>query len=174
MIGEPKDVLWLTGLSGAGKTTIALELVRLLKDLKFPVILLDGDHMREAMSDPHYGYDKNSRIQGAFRYSRFAKMFSDQGLIVVVSTISMYHEVREFNRKNLPLYFEVFINADENTRRTRDPKKLYQTQQPMVGDDTQLELPTMPDLTIQNHLSAPTPKLQAQLILTNWIKKCAE
>lgn len=174
MTGEPKDVIWLTGLSGAGKTTIAIELVQLIKDMNLPVVLLDGDLMREAMSDPNYGYDKNSRIQGAYRYSRFAKMFSDQGLIVVVSTISMYHEVRDFNRKNLSHYYEVFIHADEETRKKRDPKKLYQTNQSMVGDQTDLELPINPNLTIHNHLVAPEPKFQAQLILTNWMNKCVE
>lgn len=174
MIGEPKDVIWVTGLSGAGKTTIATELVQLIKQLNFPVVLLDGDLMREAMSDPYYGYDTNSRIQGAYRYSRFAKMFSDQGLIVVVSTISMYHEVRAFNRKNLPLYYEVFINADEATRKQRDPKKLYQTNQSMVGDHKDLELPIHPNLTIDNHITAPEPRFQAQLILTNWMKTCVE
>ncbi|HQF53973.1 MAG TPA: adenylyl-sulfate kinase [Fibrobacteria bacterium] len=148
-------VLWITGLSGAGKTTVSSRVQEFLRSRKVPALLIDGDRMREALRDPTYGYDRESRLAGARRYARFAKMVADQGFAAIVSTISLFHEVHDWNRANLPGYFEVFLDVPEEVRRARDPKGLYAAHVrgdngSMGGLDLAVELPRSPDLRLDN------------------------
>jgi len=149
------SVIWITGLSGAGKTTVARKVQAILRARGVPALLLDGDAMREAMADPHYGYDRESRVAGAYRYARFAKMFAEQGFVAIVSTISLLHEVHDWNRAHLPGYVEVLIDVSESVRRGRDPKGLYKGHsqgvvESMGGVDLALEMPLSPHLRIAN------------------------
>lgn len=148
-------VLWLTGLSGAGKSTIAAEIQRLLIANGMTPLLLDGDQIRQAIADPHWGFDQQSRRMGSFRYARLAALFAGQGHLVIVPTISMFHEVQQWNRKHSPGYFEVYLRTTEQTRRMRDPKILYQqhlqgTEVSMAGLDLSIQEPQQPDLLIDN------------------------
>lgn len=163
-------IIWITGLSGAGKSTIALSLRSKLIHLGNQAILLDGDLMREAMQDPHYGFDRKSRIAGAYRYSRFAKMFAEQGFTVIVATISLFHEIHEWNRENLSGYLEVFIDTDLETRVKRDPKKFYKMNSTgklnqLSGIDQEVELPLAPDLHIINNGDSSEINTQVQKII---------
>lgn len=167
---EHRKVIWLTGLSGSGKTTIAYSLKARLSSLKLPTILIDGDLMRDALQDPHYGYDRTSRLNGAYKYSRFAKMFVEQNLIVIVATISLFHEVHQWNRNNIPEYYEVFIDSDLNTRKQRDPKKYYQQSdtgelEHLSGVDQIVEYPLSPDLHIVNNGDSSEINTQVQKII---------
>jgi adenylylsulfate kinase-like enzyme len=163
-------VLWITGLSGSGKTTIARSVVESLRERETPCLHLDGDRLREVFADPNYGFDRQSRIAGAFRYARLAGMAAEQGLVVVVSTISLFHEVHAWNRANLPGYFEVFLDVPEELRRARDPKGLYRdhdagANRSMGGLDLALELPAAPHLRIENSGGIEDVSIQAHLIL---------
>jgi len=150
----PGRVLWITGLSGAGKTTIARSVVASLVERDIACLHLDGDRLREALADPAYGFDRRSRIAGAHRYARLAGMAAEQGLVAVVSTISLFHEVHAWNRANLPGYFEVFLDVPEEVRRARDPKGLYRAHDAgengsMGGLDLAVELPLAPHLRLE-------------------------
>jgi len=150
------NVLWITGLSGAGKSTIALKIRDMLINKNITPIILDGDAIREAIADPHWLYDNASRLAGSYRYARLAIMLAQQGHFVIIPTISMFHEVHRWNRKNINNYCEVYLKCSEEVRKKRDPKMLYQqhntglTQQ-MSGLDVKVEEPLNPDILITNN-----------------------
>jgi adenylylsulfate kinase-like enzyme len=148
-------VIWLTGLSGAGKTTIAREMSRKLRDGGVPSLLLDGDEVRAACGGD-YGHDPDGRLRNAYRMARLAKLAADQGLVVTVSTMSLFHEVHAWNRENLPGYFEVLLDVDVEVCRRRDPKNLYRdvarkVQRHVGGVDVRVEYPLDPHLKLDNN-----------------------
>ncbi|MBZ7934687.1 MULTISPECIES: adenylyl-sulfate kinase [Campylobacter] len=116
-------VIWLTGLAGSGKSYIAEELCRKLKEKLNNIIYLDGDELRDLLG--HYGYEKEGRIEVSLKRSNFAHFLSSQGMIVIVSTISMWNEIYTYNRKRLKNYFEIYIKCDFEELKRRDKKGLY-------------------------------------------------
>lgn len=142
-------VIWITGLSGAGKTTLARALLEQLPG----AVLLDGDELREALDAADNGFDATSRKKLALTYARLARLLARQGLTVVVATISCFHQVHTWNRGHLPGYLEVFLDVPEEERRRRDPKGLYAGEQAgrvtaMAGSATCVELPLSPHLRL--------------------------
>lgn len=119
-------VIWITGLSGSGKTTLAKALI---PHLSAPAVLLDGDELRSALGMAEAGYDRPSRQRLALSYARLARLLAEQGLTVVVATISLFHAVHDWNRANQPGYLEVWLDVPEKECRRRDPKGLYAAQQ---------------------------------------------
>ncbi len=135
-------VIWITGLSGSGKTTVAKALLPKIAN----AILLDGDELRTVLNAENTAFDKEGRENLALTYARLAKLLADQGHIVIVATISLFHKVHEWNRENLPNYLEVFLDVSEDERRRRDPKGLYKAQESgklenMAGLELQVEFP---------------------------------
>jgi adenylylsulfate kinase len=121
-------VVWITGLSGAGKTTVACELVQKLRILGESVVFLDGDELRNvfgvvAANDQNHA--REGRLALAMQYAHLCKLISDQGLTVVIATISLFREVHAWNRANLPGYFEVYLKVPVEELRRRDPKGIY-------------------------------------------------
>lgn len=140
-------VIWITGLSGAGKTTLARALMPHLPPRS---LLLDGDELREVLEATTSSFDYTGRKALAFTYARLAHMLARQGLTVVVATISLFHEIHIWNRKYLPGYVEVFLDVPKNVRCTRDPKGLYAAeasgQQRLAGGEIAVEFPASPDI----------------------------
>ena len=125
---EDGRVIWITGLSGAGKTVLAHELIKLISITGEPVIHLDGDRLREifgVVERNSQNYDRNRRLGLAMQYSKLANVLGSQGFTVVVSTISMFNEIYDWNRTNLPNYFEVYLKIPLDELRQRDPKNIY-------------------------------------------------
>lgn len=150
----PGRCFWLTGLSGAGKSTIGRAFYRRLAEEKEAVIYLDGDLLREVFGQ-RTSYDQASRKQLAFTYGRLCRMLTDQGQDVVCATISMYHEVRAWNRANMPNYREVFIEVPMPVLIQRDQKQLYSRAlrgeiKDVMGVDLAFEAPETPDLVLVN------------------------
>lgn len=116
-------VIWLCGLAGSGKSTLARALNERLRAKFDNVIYLDGDELREILE--HFSYEKQGRIDMAIKRAKMANFLSKQGQIVIVSTISLFNEVYEFNRANLQNYFEVFVECEFEELKRRDQKGLY-------------------------------------------------
>ncbi|HDZ5065742.1 TPA: adenylyl-sulfate kinase [Campylobacter jejuni] len=116
-------VIWITGLAGSGKSYIAEALCKKLKEKYNNIIYLDGDELRDLLG--YYGYDKQSRIKMSIKRSKFAHFLSSQNMLVIVSTISMWNEIYEYNKKTLKNYFEIYIKCDFEELKRRDKKNLY-------------------------------------------------
>jgi cytidine diphosphoramidate kinase len=149
-------VIWITGLSGAGKTTLATELAQRLRGAGQAVISLDGDDLRRVWAEQptdEAGYSREERIALGVRYARLAKLLSSQNHIVIVATISLFREVHIWNRKNIPGYFEVYLRAPLEELRRRDPKGIYRKYEAgelknVAGLDLDVDEPDFPDLLL--------------------------
>jgi adenylyl-sulfate kinase len=124
--GHPGLVLWLTGLSGAGKTTIACELERRLFNAGHQAYMLDGDLLRRGLCRD-LGYTAQDRHENIRRVGEVAALFADAGFIVITAFISPFRADRDRNRRLLPegRFIEVFVNAPLEVCERRDPKGLY-------------------------------------------------
>ena len=122
------QVIWITGLSGAGKTTLAEELNIRLKKKYIHSIVLDGDVLRNIFTTGSFckeAYDRNSRINLALKYGILSKTLSSQGFTVIIATISMFNEIYVWNRANIKNYFEVYLKVSVDQLSMRDQKKIY-------------------------------------------------
>ena len=120
-------VIWLTGLPGSGKTTIAKALQPRLKELGFKVELLDGDIVRKELS-PELGFTKQDREIHARRVVYLSKILSRNGIISIVCLISPYREFRRYARSETNInnnFYEVYVKCSLETCIERDPKGLY-------------------------------------------------
>jgi cytidine diphosphoramidate kinase len=152
---QPIGVIWITGLSSSGKTTVAHEVLVQLRQRHIASVMLDGDAVRDAIQDANVGYDRDSRLTNAYRICRLARMLSSQDIVVVAATMSLYHEIHDWNRRNLLGYWEVYVKADLEQCRARDPKNIYKMalnglMQDVVGIELTPELPLRPHMVVEN------------------------
>ena len=110
MSPRPGRVVWITGLSGAGKSTVAALVHARLKRARPGTVLLDGDAVRQVCGND-LGYDRPHRLENAFRISRLCRLLSSQGMDVVCATMSLFKECHAWNRRNLPRYLEVYLRV---------------------------------------------------------------
>ncbi len=157
--------IWLTGLSSTGKSSIAGELRALLLARGVVPVQLDGDRLRAALPWPT-GYEREERLGLARFYGRLARDFAQQGHVVICSTVSLFHEVQEWNREHIPGYFEVWLRAPatELQRRDRGREVYTGARGAVVGRHVAPEFPRTPDLIVDNH-GATTPSQAARRIL---------
>jgi adenylylsulfate kinase-like enzyme/phosphohistidine swiveling domain-containing protein len=152
--GPRGQVFWITGLSGAGKTTVGKELWRRLRAAGRSAVLLDGDAVREVISED-LGHSTANRRKSAMRNARLCRLLSSQGVDVVCPTISLFHEVQRWSRENIPGYCEIFLRVPMDELRRRDAKGIYAAAhrgdlRDVVGLDVPAELPESPDLVLDN------------------------
>jgi adenylylsulfate kinase-like enzyme len=164
-------VIWITGLSAAGKTTLATAVTRRLREEGTPVVMLDGDELREALAvtDTH---TRDSRLVLAHKYSRLALMIACQGVTVVVGTVALFKEIHAWNRENLPGYFEVYLRVPLDELRRRDPKGIYKRFDAgkltdVAGLDLPVDEPAAPHLLIE-YKSGVTPDVELDMLLTRF------
>lgn len=146
-------VLWITGLSGSGKSTLAQAL---LPYIQGPKVLLDGDALREALGVSDIHFDIHGRKKLAQTYGNLAKLIANQGITVLVATISLFHDIHLWNRVHLPGYLEIFLDVPLEECRRRNPKGVYPTStsiptQPIAGVEIPVEFPLEPHLRLPPH-----------------------
>lgn len=159
-MGKKGTVYFFTGLAGAGKTTIGGLFYQRLKQRSPDAVLFDGDQLRGASGDfcPDTGailkedrYTTEARRAGAYNTFRTCKSLSDQGKDVVVCSISMYSDVRRWNRENIEQYREIYVRVTRETLYRRDQKKLYSSgAKNVVGVDLPYDEPEHSHIVIQN------------------------
>ncbi len=182
-LGTRGGTLWFTGLSGAGKSTIAIELERALVLASIWAYRLDGDNVRTGLNGD-LGFSPEDRSENLRRISEVSLLFADAGAICITSTISPLRRHRDDARRlyldrGLP-FAEVFISTPIDVCRRRDPKKLYEkADRGLIADFTGVsapyEPPVHPELTIAAHECTVDQAARSCLdFLTSerWVRVC--
>ena len=149
-------VLWFTGLSGSGKSTIANATEKLLFDEGFQTYILDGDNVRMGLNKD-LGFSPEHRTENIRRITEVAKLFADSGSLVLTAFISPYLEDRLQSREIIGQedFIEIYIKADLSVCESRDPKGLYKKARAgeikgFTGIDAPYEAPKNPELIIES------------------------
>ena len=158
--GHKGAVLWCTGYSGSGKSTVAKALVRELFAAGCQVMMLDGDNVRHGLCGD-LGFSDRDRTENIRRVAETAKLFYEQGNIVVCTFISPFRADRGFARGIMPAgaFHEVFVKCDLEVCRRRDPKGLYRKAEAgeiaeFTGVSSPYEAPVDPELVLETDLHA--------------------
>jgi bifunctional enzyme CysN/CysC len=152
--GQKPVLLWFTGLSGAGKSTIANSLEQKLHGLGKRTFVLDGDNVRHGLNRD-LGFTEADRVENIRRVAEVAKLFIEAGLITIVSFISPFRDEREMARGLMgpDEFIEIFVDTPLETCERRDPKGLYRKARRgelrnFTGLDSPYERPETPELTL--------------------------
>lgn len=163
-------VIWVTGLSGAGKTTLCAALFDRLKPIMPELVVLDGDVIRRA-----YGNDlthsESDRVRQVHRLRSMAGILAEQGLVVLVGVLYAHPDLLAWNRENLPDYVEIYLDASLETVMARDDKGLYAAAKrgemdDVVGLDIPWHAPRDPDLRLDVDAGDPPDILADKVIRT--------
>ena len=150
-------VLWFTGLSGSGKSTVANATEKVLHDMGLQTYILDGDNVRMGLNKD-LGFSPEDRTENIRRITEVAKLFADSGSIILTAFISPYREDRDKAREIISSedFIEVFVSADLSVCESRDPKGLYAKAingelKDLIGFSltSPYEIPKRPDKTIE-------------------------
>ncbi|MCI8423744.1 MAG: adenylyl-sulfate kinase [Lawsonibacter sp.] len=152
-MNEKGTLYWVTGLSGAGKTTVGTLLYQYLRCRKPGVVLLDGDMLR-AMAENH-DYTDEGRERMAYQNMRLFRLLTEQGIDVVGCVIGMREKYRAWNRENIPNYKEIYLKVSLEELVNRDSKGLYRRAlnretTDVYGIDLKFEEPERPDVVVEN------------------------
>lgn len=149
-------LIWITGLSGSGKTTIGKQVYTALKKRYTHTVFLDGDLFREILGND-LGHNPSDRFENAKRIHRMCRFLIAQEIHVVCATMSLYKEIHDLNRQEIQDYYEVFIECTLDELIERDQKGLYSAalkglRDDVVGVNLAYDQPLDCDLIIDNTL----------------------
>ena len=166
---QNKGILfWITGLSGSGKTTIGRKIKREIIKIYGPTIHISGDDLRKIFKINKY--DHKSRLKYGKKCCNFAKFITDQKINFIFSIIGMAQSLRDWNRKNIDNYIEIYIKSNIKQILKKKIKKLYTlNKSPVVGINIKPEFPKKPNIVINNNFKKNTQQLANELI--NKLKK---
>ena len=146
------NVIWLTGISGAGKTTLGFLLKNELEKKYGNIEFIDGDTVRDFFEND-LGYARRDRILNVKRIAFAAMLVAKNGTNVIVANIAPYYEVRDFIKKRIKNYIQIYVKASIEEVVKRDVKGHYKkykdgTMNNLVGVDDNYDIPRSPDLII--------------------------
>lgn len=152
---HPGFVLWFTGLSGAGKTTLAKALMPKLQEIGMRVERLDGDTVRQSLTKD-LGFSKEDRDMNIERVTFVAKLLSRNNVAVLASFISPYAETRDYVKNETSNFVEVFVSAPLDVCEDRDVKGMYAKARSgeiknFTGISDPYEEPVNPDIEVPTH-----------------------
>jgi adenylyl-sulfate kinase len=154
LLNQKSPVIWLTGLSGSGKSTIANDLSKQLYEMGLSSYVLDGDNVRMGLNCD-LGFSDSDRKENIRRIAETSKLMSDAGLIIITAFISPFREERDMAKEIIGEneFFEIFINTPIELCEKRDPKGLYKRARngeiPMfTGIDSPYEPPINPYMVV--------------------------
>jgi adenylyl-sulfate kinase len=151
--------LWFTGLSGAGKTTLARGMEAILREREMKVEVLDGDIVRQNLSKG-LGFSKEDRDTNIKRIGFVCKLLTRNGVVAIGSAISPYQEVRDFIRQDIGHFVEVYVKCPLETLIARDVKGLYKKAldgeiKNFTGISDPYEEPLNPEVTVDTSEETP-------------------
>ncbi len=158
MIKQYSKVIWLTGLSGSGKTTIAIGLEKELNKKGYLTQILDGDNIRKGINSD-LGFSEEDRVENIRRIAEISKLFINCGIITINCFVSPTEEMRTLAKKIIGGndFIEVFVNASLKTCEKRDVKGLYKKAkegkiEDFTGIDAPFEHPSSPDIELNTDI----------------------
>ncbi len=162
---KKNGLLWITGFSSSGKTTISRKVKQALTVQGYQTIFLDGDDLRSIFGNS-WGYDFKSRVELAHVYFRLCSNLCSQGYVVIISAIAMFDELGDWVKENIPNSMQIYLNVPQGERIIRDAKtkKLFVDKKP---NDEFYDIPRNADLTINNY-GGITPDEVASIIVNTF------
>lgn len=156
LLAQNSKIIWFTGLSGSGKSTIAGRVEEMLNERGFLTYILDGDNIRNGLNK-NLGFSDEDRTENIRRTGEVAKLFLDAGVIVIAAFISPFRSDRDMVRSLVSKgdFIEIFINCPLEICELRDPKGLYKKARAgeikdFTGIDSPFEIPNRPDIEIRS------------------------
>jgi adenylylsulfate kinase-like enzyme len=161
---KKKGILfWITGLSGAGKTSIANSIKNEIKKQYGNTLVFNGDDLRKIFKLNKY--DQKSRLEYSKNYGKFAKFITDQNINLIFTIVGMYDEIRKWNKKNIDNYVEIYLKANILKIQKKRKKKLYlKTKSDIVGISIKPQFPKRPHIVIKNNFDKSIKDLSKTLM----------
>ena len=155
-------LFWITGLPGSGKSTIAKKIEKYIRSNFGPCIIINGDDLRRIFK--FKGYSKNEREEIASKYCELSKFLVLQKLNVIFASVSLFSKIRDWNRKNIKNYIEIYIKSDlKKIIKSRRKKLYFRRKKNMVGLDIKPEFPNNPNIIIKNNFDKTIDQLSKEL-----------
>ncbi|MCC6726040.1 MAG: adenylyl-sulfate kinase [Saprospiraceae bacterium] len=152
--GQKSKVIWMTGLSGSGKSTIGKELERRFLEMRLFAQMLDGDNVRSGINN-NLGFSLEDRVENIRRIAEVSKLYINSGIIVICTFISPTEAIRAFAKSIIGVddFVEIFVDAPLSVCEERDVKGLYKKARAgeikdFTGIDSPFEAPTQPAITV--------------------------
>lgn len=167
-------IFWFTGLSGVGKSTLAQAFVACLHEQGLTPLLLDGDALRDTLESVADGqcHDLQMRERRAWRIARLARLAAEQGVPVVVATISLFHSVQHWSRNSVVPYAEIWLRSEMQILRRRKPEIYGSVDQSgltdVVGKDLVAEFPLQADVVIEQTFELSAIDEQLLRLMALW------
>lgn len=156
-------LFWITGYSGSGKTQISKKIYPRIKKNYGSTILFSGDDIRKIFNLKGYSYKDRHKI--VMKYCKLAKSITNQNVNVIFAVVGMMHSVREWNKKNIKNYVEIYIKSDLKKIIKKGKKRIYhQNKNNIIGLDIKPEYPKNPHIIIHNNFKKDINYYATELI----------